>query len=109
MLSFVYLQSVDMILSLYENNFPMRFGLILYSSKFIKKATSHGLHLSAEENDGETEEDISSLVFSFFSFHFFFSFLFPLTLIASLTNGVLSACQADFILTFGLVIHGISI
>lgn len=39
----------------------------------------------------------------------FFSFLFPLTLIASLTNGVLSACQADFILTFGLVIHGISI
>ncbi|KAJ6865004.1 hypothetical protein NC651_035537 [Populus alba x Populus x berolinensis] len=58
--------SVDMILSLYENNFPMRFGLIVYSSKFIKKATSHGLHLSAEENDGETEEDISSLIICLF-------------------------------------------
>ncbi|KAF9685018.1 hypothetical protein SADUNF_Sadunf03G0010600 [Salix dunnii] len=53
--------SVDMILSLYENNLPMRFGLILYSSKFIKKTTIHGLHLSAKDIDGETE-DISSLV-----------------------------------------------
>ncbi|KAI9397239.1 hypothetical protein POPTR_003G018900v4 [Populus trichocarpa] len=60
------LESVDMILSLYENNFPMRFGLILYSSKFIKKATSRGLHLSAEENDGEIEEDISSLIIRLF-------------------------------------------
>ncbi|KAJ7002680.1 UDP-glucose:glycoprotein glucosyltransferase isoform X1 [Populus alba x Populus x berolinensis] len=60
------LESVDMILSLYENNFPMRFGLILYSSKFIKKATIRGLHLSAEENDGETEEDISSLIIRLF-------------------------------------------
>nr|XP_034910754.1 UDP-glucose:glycoprotein glucosyltransferase isoform X2 [Populus alba] len=60
------LESVDMILSLYENNFPMRFGLILYSSKFIKKTTIRGLHLSAEENDGETEEDISSLIIRLF-------------------------------------------
>ena len=75
MLSFVCLQSVDMILSLYENNLPMRFGLILYSSKFIKKATIHGLHLSAKDIDGETEEDISSLVFSFF-IHFFYSLFF---------------------------------
>lgn len=74
MLSFVCLQSVDMILSLYENNLPMRFGLILYSSKFIKKATIHGLHLSAKDI-GETEEDISSLVFSFF-IHFFYYLLF---------------------------------
>ncbi|KAJ6704521.1 UDP-GLUCOSE GLYCOPROTEIN:GLUCOSYLTRANSFERASE [Salix viminalis] len=60
------LESVDMILSLYENNLPMRFGLILYSSKFIKKATIHGLHLSAKDNDGETEEDISSLIIRLF-------------------------------------------
>ncbi|KAG5248502.1 UDP-glucose:glycoprotein glucosyltransferase [Salix suchowensis] len=60
------LESVDMILSLYENNLPLRFGLILYSSKFIKKATIHGLHLSAKDNDGETEEDISSLIIRLF-------------------------------------------
>ncbi|CAK7357042.1 unnamed protein product [Dovyalis caffra] len=57
--------SVNMILSLYENNFPMRFGLILYSSKFIKKVTSHGLDVSAKENDAETE-DISSLMIRLF-------------------------------------------
>ncbi|KAF4392729.1 hypothetical protein F8388_010752 [Cannabis sativa] len=30
------LESIDMISSLYENSFPMRFGVILYSSKLVK-------------------------------------------------------------------------
>ncbi|KAF2319840.1 hypothetical protein GH714_019555 [Hevea brasiliensis] len=56
------LECIDMIISLYENNFPMRFGLILYSSKFIKKIEDGGgdLHLSAVENDSQ-KEDTSSL------------------------------------------------
>ncbi|THG16451.1 hypothetical protein TEA_010218 [Camellia sinensis var. sinensis] len=52
------LESIDMIISLYENNLPMRFGVILFSTKFIKMI---------EMNDGEipaapmSNDDVSSL------------------------------------------------
>ncbi|THF94542.1 hypothetical protein TEA_002654 [Camellia sinensis var. sinensis] len=50
--------SIDMIISLYENNLPMRFGVILFSKKFIKMI---------EMNDGKipaapmSNDDVSSL------------------------------------------------
>ncbi|XP_059648754.1 uncharacterized protein LOC132294774 isoform X3 [Cornus florida] len=44
--------------------FPMRFGVILYSTKFIKKIESNSgeLPLDPVENDSGIEEDVSSLV-----------------------------------------------
>ncbi|MBA0862880.1 hypothetical protein Goshw_013908 [Gossypium schwendimanii] len=56
--------SIDIITSLYENTFPMRFGVILYSAQFIKKIEMSGgeLHSSALEHDSEIENDKSSLV-----------------------------------------------
>ncbi|XP_068312697.1 UDP-glucose:glycoprotein glucosyltransferase-like [Pyrus communis] len=55
------LQSIDMILSLYENNFPMRFGIVLYSSKFINH-----IEASGSEYDHEIGEDMSSLIIRLF-------------------------------------------
>ncbi|KAK9286489.1 hypothetical protein L1049_014887 [Liquidambar formosana] len=62
------LESIDMITSLYENNFPMRFGVILYSTKFIKKVEMSGgeLQVSQAGNDGHMVEDISSLIIRLF-------------------------------------------
>ncbi|MBA0655226.1 hypothetical protein Goklo_007730 [Gossypium klotzschianum] len=56
--------SIDIITSFYENTFPMRFGVILYSAQFIKKIEMSGgeLHSSALEHDSEIENDKSSLV-----------------------------------------------
>lgn len=60
-----------MITSLYENNFPMRFGVVLYSSKFIKQ-----IETSGSEDDSKIEEDISSLVISSLPFLFCRSFVY---------------------------------
>ena len=70
------LQSIDTITSLYENNFPMRFGVILYSTKFVKhmELTGGGIYSSVKENDSHNEDDISSLVI----FSLLFIFLFVL-------------------------------
>lgn len=86
------LQCVDMIISLYENNFPMRFGLILYSSEFIKKVEVGGgdVHLSAVENESQ-KEDISSLV----CLHFPFARLYDVLFTALILE--LSAPQATFL------------
>ena len=53
-----------MITSFYENSFPVRFGVILYSTQFIKKIERSGgeLHSSDLDNDDEIEDDKSSLV-----------------------------------------------
>ncbi|XP_059649193.1 uncharacterized protein LOC132295109 isoform X2 [Cornus florida] len=58
---FIFIQAIDTIISLYENSFPMRFGVILYSTKFIKKIESNSeeLLLDPVENDSGTEEDVS--------------------------------------------------
>ena len=62
-----------MITSLYENNVPMRFGVILYSTKFVKQIemTSGGIYSSAKENDSQNE-DISSLVICSFNCTLFY-------------------------------------
>ncbi|KAJ4717311.1 UDP-glucose:glycoprotein glucosyltransferase-like [Melia azedarach] len=62
------LEAVDMITSFYENQFPMRFGVILYSTKFIKRIELSGgeLHSSAAEDDSQVKEDISSLIIRLF-------------------------------------------
>lgn len=62
------LEAVEMITSLYENSFPMRFGVILYSAKFIKKIEMGGgeIELSAVENDKQNGDDISSLIIRLF-------------------------------------------
>lgn len=52
------LQSIDMIISLYENNFPVRFGIVLYSSKYIKQLEDR----SSKEDEDKFEDDISNMV-----------------------------------------------
>ncbi|XP_052296831.1 UDP-glucose:glycoprotein glucosyltransferase isoform X2 [Citrus sinensis] len=63
-------QVIDMIMSLYENHFPLRFGVILYSSKFIKSIEINGgeLHSPVAEDDSPVNEDISSLIIRLFLF-----------------------------------------
>lgn len=62
------LEAIDIITSMYENNFPMRFGVILYSTNFIKKVemSGGGLLFAQVENDGQIAEDISSLIIRLF-------------------------------------------
>ncbi|KAL9448369.1 hypothetical protein AB3S75_015782 [Citrus x aurantiifolia] len=64
------LEVIDMIMSLYENHFPLRFGVILYSSKFIKSIEINGgeLHSPVAEDDSPINEDISSLIIRLFLF-----------------------------------------
>jgi len=57
-LLFGTLQSIDMIISLYESDFPVRFGIVLYSSKYIMQLEN----LSAKEDRNKFEEDISDMV-----------------------------------------------
>ncbi|GFY94719.1 similar to EMS-MUTAGENIZED BRI1 SUPPRESSOR 1 [Actinidia rufa] len=60
-LYFLSIRSIDMIISLYENNLPMRFGVILFSTKFIKTIEMNG-RSAPMENDGHIGEDPSSLI-----------------------------------------------
>lgn len=62
------LQAIDMITSLYENSFPMRFGVVLYSSKLVKQIENSGGEISSSSMEKDNEEDLSSLVISSFSF-----------------------------------------
>lgn len=59
------MQSINMILSMYENNVPMRFGVLLYSSKMIKIIEANGGELPVSSTDevlNENTDDISTLV-----------------------------------------------
>lgn len=61
------LESIDMIISMYENNLPMRFGVILYSTTFIKMVEMSGGELQVSKaEDGQVEEDISNLIIRLF-------------------------------------------
>nr|DAD24321.1 TPA_asm: hypothetical protein HUJ06_025785 [Nelumbo nucifera] len=63
------LESIDMILSLYENNYPIRFGIIFYSSKFIKKIEDHNGEIPLFSDgviDSHSPDDISSLIIRLF-------------------------------------------
>ncbi|KAK7246869.1 hypothetical protein RIF29_41739 [Crotalaria pallida] len=58
------LESIDMIISLYERNFPVRFGIVLYSSKYIMQLENH----STKEVDNKFEEDVSTLIIHLFNY-----------------------------------------
>lgn len=63
-----------MIISMYENNLPMRFGVLLYSTTFIKMVEMGGGELQVSRaEDGQVGEDISTMVFPFV--HSFLCFL----------------------------------
>ncbi|KAK4837948.1 hypothetical protein QYF36_009741 [Acer negundo] len=48
---------------MYENSFPMRFGVILYSANFIEKIEISGSdrQASAKKDDSQVKDDVSSL------------------------------------------------
>ncbi|XP_019425825.1 PREDICTED: UDP-glucose:glycoprotein glucosyltransferase-like [Lupinus angustifolius] len=58
------LESIDKIISLYEKNFPVRFGIVLYSSKYITQLENH----SSKEVDNKFEEDISTLIIRLYNY-----------------------------------------
>ncbi|KAK6945622.1 Glucosyltransferase 24, catalytic domain [Dillenia turbinata] len=62
--------TIDMIISLYENNLPMRFGIILYSTNLIEKIEMNGgeLQFTMKESDSQDRDDISSLIISLFNY-----------------------------------------
>ncbi|KAL8535987.1 hypothetical protein ACS0TY_011576 [Phlomoides rotata] len=56
---------IDTIISLFENNLPMRFGVILYSTKFVEMIEANGGELPVAHLKDEPE-DISSLIIRLF-------------------------------------------
>ncbi|CDO97566.1 unnamed protein product [Coffea canephora] len=61
------MQTIEMVISLFENNLPMRFGVILYSANIIQKIEANGDELQRSlEDDLKSEEDVSSLVIRLF-------------------------------------------
>ncbi|RDY03533.1 UDP-glucose:glycoprotein glucosyltransferase, partial [Mucuna pruriens] len=56
--------SIDMIISLYENNFPVRFGIVPYSSKFVTQLENHAM----KEHNNKFDEDISTMIICLFSY-----------------------------------------
>ncbi|XAR56342.1 hypothetical protein NMG60_11036790 [Bertholletia excelsa] len=62
------LETIDMIISSYENNLPMRFGVILFSTKFIKMIEMNGGEIpsASVDNSNHIGEDISSLIIRLF-------------------------------------------
>lgn len=60
------LEAIDTIISMYESNFPVRFGVILYSSNSIETIEKNGV--SAAEESIHTDDDISSLIIRLFSY-----------------------------------------
>lgn len=58
------LESIDMIMSLYENSFPVRFGVVLYSSKYITQLEDH----STKEDGDKFAGDISDMIIRLFSY-----------------------------------------
>lgn len=62
-------EAIDLITSMFENNLPLRFGVILYSTKFIQKLEmSGGEFPSLVENGSQIVEDLSSLTIRLFMF-----------------------------------------
>ncbi|KAK3016326.1 hypothetical protein RJ639_007306, partial [Escallonia herrerae] len=62
------LETIDTIISLFENNLPVRFGVVLYSTKFIQKIETNGgeLLFAPVDNDSRFGEDLSSLIMRLF-------------------------------------------
>ncbi|KAJ0970439.1 hypothetical protein J5N97_023316 [Dioscorea zingiberensis] len=61
-------KTIDMILSMYESSMPMRFGVLLYSSKLIKFIEESGKlpATSVTQDDHNSGEDVSSLIIRLF-------------------------------------------
>ncbi|XP_072958522.1 UDP-glucose:glycoprotein glucosyltransferase [Typha angustifolia] len=61
-------ETIDMILSLYQNSVPMRFGVILYSSRLVDviKENDGNLPSSSVGSHTKSGEDISSLILRLF-------------------------------------------
>ncbi|KAG0448863.1 hypothetical protein HPP92_027626 [Vanilla planifolia] len=59
-------ETVDMILAMYQNSVPMRFGVILYSSKFVKHIENQVVLLRDAEDDFKNGDDVSSLIIKLF-------------------------------------------
>ncbi|GFP99210.1 UDP-glucose:glycoprotein glucosyltransferase [Phtheirospermum japonicum] len=57
--------TIDMIISMYENNLPVRFGVILYSAKFVEKIEANDGELQVAQSKDDSE-DISSLIIRLF-------------------------------------------
>lgn len=67
-----------MIMSLYENDLPMRFGVILYSLDFIERIEK------STDKDSRNNDDLSLLVFAFYTLLFLsYLMLILLTLLYS--------------------------
>ncbi|KAK3011338.1 hypothetical protein RJ639_011725, partial [Escallonia herrerae] len=62
------LETIDTIISLFENNLPVRFGVVLYSTKFIQKIETNGgeLLFAPVDNDSRFGEDLSTLIIRLF-------------------------------------------
>ena len=60
------LQSIDTLRSLYENQVPVRFGVILYSTQLIKNIEDNGGQIQSydAETNAHVKEDISTMVFT---------------------------------------------
>ncbi|XP_051146784.1 UDP-glucose:glycoprotein glucosyltransferase [Andrographis paniculata] len=59
------LETVDLIISLFENNLPMRFGVILYSAKLIEKVEANDGELPIKSLEDD-QEDVSTLIIQLF-------------------------------------------
>ncbi|OIW17921.1 hypothetical protein TanjilG_17757 [Lupinus angustifolius] len=57
-------EAIDMIISLHEGNVPVRFGIVLYSSKYVTQLEEH----SNDDNSNNKDEDISTTIISLFSY-----------------------------------------
>ncbi|GMH06742.1 hypothetical protein Nepgr_008582 [Nepenthes gracilis] len=62
------LEVINMIIDMYENQLPVRFAVILYSMKFMKKIEINAGELHAAANDSHLEEDISLLIIRLFMY-----------------------------------------
>lgn len=62
------MQTIDTIVTMFENSLPVRFGVILYSTKMIETLEANGGEFpsSSLENESQIKEDLSSLVMTYF-------------------------------------------
>lgn len=64
----LFVQAVEAFTMLYENNYPMRFGVILLSGNVLEKIVANGEDIISVESDGvskdkNSETDLSLLVY----------------------------------------------
>ncbi|KAK9053691.1 hypothetical protein SSX86_024765 [Deinandra increscens subsp. villosa] len=60
------LETIDTIVTMFENSLPVKFGVILYSTKMIETLEANGGEFPPLESDVQIKEDISSLTIRLF-------------------------------------------